>query len=293
MSKKKEPESLIGAARIYELSPVRTYEQRRLALRKKVRMFYDLQRLREQCASRTRKKAKGADVQLHEMDQVILENRAAEFHRLEKLAFKDVENDLKQMPVWTELLSQRPRFHGVGPTMAGVIVSECDIRRQDTPSKMWAFAGLAPVNALRCATCHVVVNEKIDPRTGEVTYTHVWNLSKTSCKGPTRVYQSGQARRFKKGEKAPYNKFLKAKLLGVLGTILIRKKSPWADVYYDYKHRKESSGWGVSKDHRHKAAIRYMIKMLLLDIWRDWRALEGLEVRGSYHEEKQGHLHAS
>ena len=40
--------------------------------------------------------------------------------------------------------------------------------------------------------------------------------------------------------------------------------------------------------HRAQASLRYMIKMLLLDLWKAWRTYEGLSVRPSYHEEKQG-----
>lgn len=67
--------------------------------------------------------------------------------------------------------------------------------------------------------------------------------------------------------------------------------SPWLKFYEDYKHRKATAGWGVSDGHRHKAAIRYMVKHLLLEIWTDWRTHEKLPVRPSYHEEKQGHVH--
>ena len=38
--------------------------------------------------------------------------------------------------------------------------------------------------------------------------------------------------------------------------------------------------------------MRFMIKMLLLDIWKGWRESEGLPVRPSYHEEKLGHKHS-
>ncbi len=34
-----------------------------------------------------------------------------------------------------------------------------------------------------------------------------------------------------------------------------------------------------------------MVKMLLLEVWREWRLAEGLPVRPSYHEEKLGHVH--
>lgn len=64
--------------------------------------------------------------------------------------------------------------------------------------------------------------------------------------------------------------------------------TPWRKMIDDYKHRKETQGWGCSPGHRQKAAVRYAVKMLLLEVWKAWREFEGLPVRPSYHEEKQG-----
>lgn len=49
--------------------------------------------------------------------------------------------------------------------------------------------------------------------------------------------------------------------------------------------------WGTGDAHRDVAARRYMVKMLLLDMWKAWRALEGLPIRPSYAEEKLGLVH--
>jgi hypothetical protein len=73
---------------------------------------------------------------------------------------------------------------------------------------------------------------------------------------------------------------------------MLKLGSPWKKQYDDYKHRKATAGWGKSDAHRHAAAIRYMIKMLLLDIHKEWRTHLGLPVRPSYHEEYQGHVHS-
>jgi hypothetical protein len=50
--------------------------------------------------------------------------------------------------------------------------------------------------------------------------------------------------------------------------------------------------WGASKEHRHKDAIRYMVKMFLLNFWVAWRKLEGLDVRAPYAEEYLNRRHA-
>ncbi len=273
-------------------APVRTFDQSREALRKKVRMFYDLQRMRINCGQRVTPKGEGAEIQLHEYDIAILETRAKDLHKAEKMALKDVEDHLKTMSIWTDVLSDRIRFRGLGPTMAGVILSEFDIRIEDTVSKMWAFAGLRPIPCRRCKKCQAVCH----PVPSDSKKFQHPKVSKCMAKGKQlghgATFASANSQRPKKGEKLPYNAFLKTKLIGVLGTSLLKCGSPWRSFYDDYKHRKASAGWGESDGHRHNAAIRYMVKHLLIEIHKEWRTIEGLPVRATYHEEYLGHARA-
>lgn len=103
--------------------------------------------------------------------------------------------------------------------------------------------------------------------------------------------RTNTAARRRRGEKANWNNFLKTKLLGVLAPCLIKANSPWRKFYDDYKHRKASAGWGKSDGHRHAAAMRYMVKMFLLELWKEWRTLEGLPVTPTYAEAKLGIRH--
>jgi len=106
-----------------------------------------------------------------------------------------------------------------------------------------------------------------------------------------------------KGQKCPYNQFLRAKLCGVLGSSFLKCSSPYREYYDNMKNRLEAEDWGtLSKNptdkkrpkagHQHKAATRYMVKMFLRDLYIAWRTLEGLEVRPPYQEEYLGHKHA-
>jgi len=99
----------------------------------------------------------------------------------------------------------------------------------------------------------------------------------------------------KKGERAvrksiTFNPFLKTKLTGVLGPSFLKSSSEYADIYYDYKGRLENhvEYSGDSKGHRHNMAIRYMVKMFLVDLYTKWRAIEGLPVNPPYSEAKLG-----
>jgi hypothetical protein len=282
----------------------RTREQNRAALRRKVEMFYDLQRLRIQSAGRTYERADGTSIQLHEIDVAILERRSKDLETAERAALRDVQDHLDTMPFYRDVLSDKVRYRGIGPTMAGVILSSFAIERQDTVSKMWAFAGLRPLPAHRCRTCHSVVETDGDgsfvhlkervrtptpPKPGEVVEAKLPKCNRIgSLMGLIDVYESGKAQRPVKGEKLTYNSFLRTKLVGVLAPVLLKCASPWKKHYSEYKHRKATAGWGRNDGHRHQAAMRYMIKMLLLDIHKEWRTAENLPVRLSYHEEKQG-----
>ena len=289
-----------------DANATRTAMEDRMGLRWKVRMFYDLQRLRLQAGGRTKKQATGVEIDLHPRDLEILENRSKELRLAERHALADVEAHLNTMSFYKSVLSDKTRYKGIGPTMAGVILSEFDIERQGTVSKMWAFAGLRPMPARRCKACHTVVEVKTkETDLGQLAvFVHVGARKKfgadekpeTKVKCPEYItealtYESGKAQRPTPGQKLPYNAFLRTKLVGVLADVLIKLGSPWTRHYHDYKGRKAAAKWGRSDAHRHVAAKRYMIKQLLLDIWREWRTHLNLSVRPPYAEEYLGHKH--
>jgi len=60
--------------------------------------------------------------------------------------------------------------------------------------------------------------------------------------------------------------------------------SYYGKFYYDYKERIENSPHHFDKTdlHRHNMAIRFMIKRFLVDLYKAWRALEGLPVAEEY-----------
>jgi hypothetical protein len=338
-----------------EASSDKTDKQNRLALRKMVRNYYDIQRLRIQAGGRNLTRAEHAPIQLHEVDLMIIDRRTKQLQEAESAALKDIEWYLKTIPFYVDVLS---KYKGVGPTMAAVILGEFDIERQENPSQMWRFAGLAPVPAQRCNLCHQVISDDlVHPKTKR-------NRNRgldpdapidvdIACELRGQIlttngyYNSGKYERPVKGKKLPYNAWLRAKMMGVLAPAIIKAvsyhcakcdvsvlraktipdietgkqipvprdtpiwfhpstddctytnvqlstdditkhESPYRKFYDDYKHRKETAGWGMSPKHRHNAAMRYMVKQMLLDIWTEWRTYLDLPVKVSYHEAKQG-----
>ena len=67
----------------------------------------------------------------------------------------------------------------------------------------------------------------------------------------------------------------------------------YRQVYDDYKHRIEhmDAHKEKSKGHRHNMAVRYMIKIFLIDLYNEWRRIEGLPVAPTYSEAKLGKVH--
>jgi len=294
MTKKTADERTDRQLRSASAKAERTPEQRRLALKRQTRMFYDMQRLRMQMAGRTHHPTEDKEdedktphIDLHEVDVETMGRISGTMSSAEHECLGYIKALLKQWPIYENYMKS---IRGLGPTMSAVILSEFDIHVADTPSHLWSFAGLAPTPCKRCKTCFAVVTENKDG-----TWKHQQRRKVKCIRGDSMgdgdVKDGGRAMRPTKGEKLPYNAFLKTKVVGVLGGCLIKCGSEYRKFYDDYKHRQVSAGWGESDLHRHRAAIRYMVKMLLTDIWREWRTLEGLEVRPSYAEEYLGRVH--
>lgn len=184
--------------------------------------------------------------------------------RFEESQFRHLNAPLDQFPIYNEFLI---KIKGCGPAMSAVIITSIDIARSTYPSSIWKFAGLDVVEGSGRS------RRKEHLRT--VKYTN------------------------KDGEEAErrgitFNPFLKTKLIGVLAPCLIKAKNePYAQIYADYKHRLENKpGWAErSKGHRHNAAMRYMTKRFLVDLYNAWRKLAGLEVYPPYNEAKLGIVH--
>lgn len=182
----------------------------------------------------------------------------------EKTHFKRLEKALEEYPIYTAFLK---KTKGIGPAMAGVIISEIDINKAAYPSSLWKYAGLdvAPDGKGRSRKKEHLEEKTYIDKNGEIA----------TKKGIT------------------FNPFLKTKLLGVLGPSFLKCKGPYSDIYYNYRNRLENhpNHAEKSKGHRHNMAIRYMIKMFLLNLYKEWRTLEGLTVNPPYETAKLQHEH--
>jgi hypothetical protein len=184
----------------------------------------------------------------------------------EKQHFRRLGALLEDVPVFAEFLAD---VRGVGPAMAGVIISEFDITQARYASSLWAYAGLDVAKDGRGRSRrkeHLIKREYADA-------------------------DGNDAER----DSITFNPFLKTKLIGVLGPSFLRAGGQYAEIYRGYKHRLENMPAHVekSKGHRHNMAIRYMVKIFLVDLYTAWRTIEGLPVEPSYAEGKLGKKHAA
>jgi hypothetical protein len=93
-------------------------------LRRAVRYFYDLQKLRIQSGNRDSDQAEPAV--LEEDDKTFFGRQSVGLNTLEKSCLAEIESILNKVPIYNAWLKEQK---GCGPTMAGVIVAEIDIAK--------------------------------------------------------------------------------------------------------------------------------------------------------------------
>lgn len=185
----------------------------------------------------------------------------------EKKHFRRLTSVLEDFQIYREFLEP---IKGIGPAMAGVIISEIDITKARHPSSLWKYAGLDVAS---------------DGRGRSRKAEHLVERDYTNKDGEPA-----------KRNGITFNPWLKTKLVGVLASSFLKATpNPYRDIYDGYKHRLEQHPGHAekSKGQRHAMAMRYMVKMFLIDLYAKWRALEGLPVSLPYHEAKLGLKHAA
>lgn len=106
-------------------------------LKDAVNTLYDYQKLRIALENRIRAGNYTSN------ETPIFVNQAKRFYELENEMEKFVGDLIKDIPIWKEFLSG---VKGVGPRIAGILISEIDIYKATTVSKLWAYAGLSVVD---------------------------------------------------------------------------------------------------------------------------------------------------
>lgn len=224
------------------------------------------------------------DALISDFAELVLVDQYLQIEKRERQHFAQLGSTLEKIQVYAQFLGD---VAGIGPALAAVLITYFDIEKARHVSAFWAYAGLdvAPDGRGRSRRKEHLIERPYVTKTGADAV----KLSVT------------------------YNPWLKARLMGVLAPSLMRTgKSAYKKTYDDYRHRLETdparkkvtlaeykrahkAGEDTSKiwtpGRIHKAAMRYMVKMFLRDLWVKWRTIEGLPVTPDYHEAKLGHRH--
>lgn len=157
---------------------------------------------------------------------------------------------------------------GIGPKLAGIIISEIDPYKAATVSKIWQYAGMNPGE---------VFGKKKDKDGNIITTTE-------RVRGDRKTA----------GFLCPYNSYLKMACCGKIATQLIMcKNEKYYGIYENAKNFYNTNPAWKDKNGKHKdmAARRKMMKVFLQDYYAFVRPLYGLEARPPYAEEKMGIKH--
>ena len=215
----------------------------------------------------TKRKWKG-DGLISDYSEAILIHNYLMLERNEATQFRRLESVLDEFPIYEGFLQG---IRGCGPAMSAVIISEIDIAKARYPSSLWAYAGVD------------VVQNGDESRGRSRRKEHLREIDYIDKDGKPA-----------KRVGITFNPFLKTKLTGVLGPCLIKANSdPYRAIYNGYKARLENHPkWkDTTKAHRHNAAIRYMIKRFMCNLYAIWRHLERLPVSDEYAVAKLGIKH--
>jgi hypothetical protein len=276
-----------------------------IGIRTLVRMREDFQAMRKRMCNRLGLKADGTDQDLKE-HRNIREDDFENFKIFAKAAFnqeKEIEKELSKMlkrfSIYNEWLKN---VKGIGVIAAAQILGNFDIEKATTVSKMWQYAGLNV--GLVPGKIRVEV-KKYKKEMGEIVTTYY------DDKGKPEEYivvtnEMIRGDKLTSGFVSPFNKSLRAALLGVMADGFIKCQNEYCmNHYYPYKlrleqnhnevlHLKKMVAWkDVTKGHRDRAAKRKMVKEFLKDLYQEWRTIEGLPVRVPYAEEYLGKVHAA
>ena len=269
------------------------YQQTRQVLRMLVRAREDFQSMRKRMDNRIGRKSDGTDQDITDGrafdvdDSAMFIEVSDDARKQEKEVEKKLIDVLRRMPIYTEYLEG---VKGVGTVAAAHICGSFDIYEARTVSKMWQYCGLNPGM--------VRGKKRKDRPDGGFDII----ITDTMIRGDKMTT----------GFVAPFNKSLRTALLGVMADGFIKCQNSYAlEYYYPMKARLEQSEntveeirkagakaetieWKEAKKaHRHRAAMRYMVKMFIKDLYAVWRPMHGLDVRVPYAEEYLGKKHAA
>ncbi len=208
----------------------------------------------------------------------------------EKILMKAAKAEIKDHPLWSTWLIG---VLGIGECFGGGIISRIDIKKCNTVSQLWKYAGQAVVmESWKCHACKHSI-----PHNDSLLKRGVQAVVKCP-KCSNAMAAIGHADRRVRGEKLTYNPELKKLCWKISGSFLkvSAKKSGYRQLYDKFRAEIDgkiaSQGGFCHKTHygdsakkkvipcfdAHKLAMarRKTVKVFLAHVYQVWRELEGL-----------------
>ena len=285
-----------------------TIEQRREQYQRAsqlLHLYYDYQTARISFEHRVRKpRTEGeAELILSDADVEMLARINKPMAALEKVALKEANDLIDEHPIYQWLIGQR----GISVTLAPVLLGSLDIFRADTVSKFWRVCGLAvdpktgkaerptkgeklhysPHLKSRCyllGECMIKAgNEEWRPFYDNYKHRKESQIGPCALCGGTGRYAAPKG-----GSKGPY---VDPEVAAIAGLEPETDGKPTKTTKCSNCGGTGQGPWGRGKKHRHIAAMRYMVKMFLVELHKRWRTYEGLPIRSPYAEQYLGMVH--
>lgn len=219
----------------------------------------------------------------------------AELCNSEDTQVKVLEKEVKAHYLWDKFFAD---VKGCGVLMAAVCLGYLDVHKARHVSSFWKYAGLD--------TVAVVKDDGQVIREGRARkHASITEVEYTDKDGNVQT---------KKG--LGYNPIVKTKLVGVLADCMIKAglrsekgadgkakvdedgnkiryalpDAKYVEIYLDYLSRlnQRPDTKELTDMHKHRMAVRYMIKQFLRDLWVLWRTAEGYEISEPYEVAKLG-----
>jgi len=175
-------------------------------------------------------------------NELILVDQYMNLIGVEEKAFRQLEGVLKQYPIYTDFLS---KVSGIGPAIAGVIMSEIDIYKSTYVSSIWRYAGL-DVLTIGVYTDSKGVEHRINVEDFQellmsqenpdepiyykgylVREEQVTASRKEECLVTVEYLDKEKVLQTRRGIR--YNPFLKTKLIGILGSSFLKSGRTFVD----------------------------------------------------------------
>lgn len=252
---------------------------KRLTIRVLVESYYDLQDYRIRTGNRMRQLGSSGEILSLDPDAI----------KKDEVGIQEVIRQyLKEIPIASWMLGDgvNKGIKGIGPTLAGGLISFLDVTKADHPSDFWSYAGLGVVR--------IPLDEAREKYKNNIPIQRAVKIAEINGDDSISLGQSRRA-----GNKVNFNPRVKTLMWKIMDSFIKQNTNPYRKYYDDRKatemarldveEKKIGKTINGKKAIADKRAKRYAEKQFLQDLWLKWRTLEGLPTGTPFVVGRLGH----